>query len=494
MTAHQLAGLLTGRQISSREVVESVYRRIEAVDGQVGAYLNITRESALEAADQVDRRRAAGEQAGPLAGIPVALKDNLCTRDSLTTCASRMLADFRPPYDATVVARLREAGTPFIGKTNMDEFAMGSSCENSAFFPTRNPWNLDLVPGGSSGGSAAAVAAGTTILALGSDTGGSIRQPASFCGVVGLKPTYGRVSRYGLVAYASSFDQIGPMARDARDCALLLQAIAGPDPWDSTSAPVEVPDYIAYLSEDLRGLRIGMPREYFTEGIHGEVREAVAAAVKELAALGAEVAECSLPHTEYALSAYYLIAPAEASANLARYDGVKYGLRVPAEDYLTMYRETRRRGFGPEVRRRIILGTYALSAGYYDQYYLKALKARTLVKGDFDAAFERFDLLATPTSPTVAFPAGERLDDPLAMYLADTCTAPANLAGIPAISIPCGFVGGMPVGLQLLAAPFQESRLLQAAHAFQCRTDHHRRRPALALAGKTPSGEGGDRE
>ena len=482
LTAHELSDLLNRKEISSEEATAAIIDRIEAVDGRVQAYLTRTAEQALEEARAVDAARARGETLGPLAGVPMALKDNLCTEGVRTTCSSRMLADWVPPYDATVVRRLKEAGAVMLGKLNMDEFAMGSSTENSSFFPTRNPWDLERVPGGSSGGAVAAVAAGEAYFALGSDTGGSIRQPASFCGVVGMKPTYGRVSRYGLVAFASSLDQIGPITRDVTDCALVLEAIAGHDPLDSTSADLPVPDYRSALKPEVKGLKIGVPREYFGAGMEPEVAAIVRRAIAKLEELGAVCEETSLPHTEYALPAYYLVAPAEASSNLARYDGVSYGLRVPGKDITEMYMNTRSQGFGPEVKRRIMLGTYALSSGYYDAYYLKALKVRTLIRRDFEAAFEKYDLLATPTSPTVAFRLGEKAGDPLAMYLSDLCTIPINMAGLPALSLPCGFSQGLPVGLQLIGRPFAEATLLQAAYAFEQSTEYHRRRPELGVA------------
>ncbi|MEW6183497.1 MAG: Asp-tRNA(Asn)/Glu-tRNA(Gln) amidotransferase subunit GatA [Bacillota bacterium] len=477
--AHELGRLLRERKISAVELAETVFKRIDAVDERVRAYLLLQREEALSRARAVDGALAAGEVLPPLAGIPVALKDNLCTRGVETTCASRILKGFVPPYDATVVESLEKQGAVFTGKTNMDEFAMGSSTENSGYFPTANPWDLERVPGGSSGGSAAAVAAGEAVLALGSDTGGSIRQPAAFCGVVGLKPTYGLVSRYGLVAFASSLDQIGPFSRDVRDCALLLNAVAGHDPKDSTSVPREVPDYTESLVTDIKGFRVGVPREYTGEGIAPEVRDVFNGVIEVLTRLGATVEETSLPHTKYALPTYYLIAPAEASSNLARYDGVEYGLRVPAEDVVAMYKKTRSQGFGAEVKRRIMLGTYALSAGYYDAYYLKALKVRALIKRDFDAAFERFDVLLSPTTPTPAFKIGEKVADPLSMYLSDICTLAVNLAGLPGLSIPGGFAGSLPVGVQLIGPPFGEERLLRAAYAFEQETGFTAKRPGL---------------
>jgi len=474
LTAHQLQDMLVSKQISAEELTRAVFERIEQVDEKVRAYITLTKEQALNSAREVDKARLAGEALPPLAGIPVAVKDNMCTKGVRTTCASKILYNYIPPYDATVMEHLNHARSVMVGKTNMDEFAMGSSCENSAFFTTCNPWDTTRVPGGSSGGSAAAVAAGEAILALGSDTGGSIRQPASFCGVVGMKPTYGAVSRYGLMAYASSLDQIGPFTRDVTDCAMLLNVICGYDPLDSTSAPYTVPDYTSFLTGDMKGTKIGVPREYMGTGIDPAVREVIQKAIAVYTGLGAEVEETTLPHTEYALPAYYLIAPAEASSNLARYDGVRYGYRAKeAVDLVDMYLQTRSEGFGPEVKRRIMLGTYALSAGYYDAYYNQALKVRTLIKADFDRAFEQFDLLLGPTAPITAFKRGEKVDDPLQMYMVDICTLAVNLAGIPAISLPAGMVDNLPVGLQLIGRPFGEGDILRAAYAFEQNTDHH---------------------
>ena len=439
----------------------------------------MTPDEALRQADAADAAIARG-QAGPLAGIPMQIKDNMCTRGIATTCSSRMLESFVPPYDATVVERLRDRLAVMVGKGNMDEFAMGSSTENSAFFPTRNPWDLQRVPGGSSGGPAAAVASGESVYALGSDTGGSIRQPASLCGIVGLKPTYGLVSRYGLVAFASSLDQIGPLTRDVSDCAIVLNAIAGGDPRDSTSIPAETPDYTAALTGDVRGLRVGVPREYYAEGIDPAVADTLRAALAKLEELGAVVEETSLPHTAYALAVYYILAPSEASANLARYDGVKYG--YSAQDAGGMWDAmelTKQRGFGPEVKRRIMLGTYALSAGYYDAYYLKAQKVRTLIGREFRDAFRRFDVLVTPTSPTVAFRLGDKVEDPVQMYLSDVCTIPVNIAGLPAMSVPAGFVDGLPVGMQIIGRPLGEETILRAAHAYEQATEWHTMRPEL---------------
>ncbi|MGH2406350.1 MAG: Asp-tRNA(Asn)/Glu-tRNA(Gln) amidotransferase subunit GatA [bacterium] len=464
------------------EIVEQALKRIAARDGDLHAFLAIDTERArAEAAEWDERYAKAGADGLPaLAGIPVAIKDNMCTRGGPTTCGSRILDGWRPPYDATVVARLREAGAIIIGKTNLDEFAMGSSTENSAFGPTRNPWDRTRVPGGSSGGSAAAVAAGMIPLALGSDTGGSIRLPAGFCGVVGLKPSYGRVSRYGLVAFASSLDQIGPIAADVADCALLLGAIAGHDPADSTSAAVPVPDYVAALHEGARGVRIGVPDEALSAGLAPGVENALRVALDVFAGQGLPVERISLPTIDAALPAYYLIAPAEASSNLARYDGVEYGLRAESDDLYEMYTETRRRGFGPEVKRRIMLGTYALSAGYYEAYYLKAQRVRTLVARDFDRAFERVDVIAMPVAPTPAFAIGEKVDDPLQMYLSDIFTIPVNLAGLPGLALPCGFDGGLPIGMQLVGRPFEEATLFRAAYAYEQATPWHRRRPPVA--------------
>jgi len=481
LTIHTAHDLLRCGEITSVELTQAVLERIFQVDNDVRAYLTLTPELALEQARAADERRAAGED-HPLLGIPLAIKDVLCTQGIRTTCGSRILEDFIPPYDATVYRRLQQAGAVLLGKTNMDEFAMGSSTENSAFFATRNPWNLDRVPGGSSGGSAAAVAADECLGALGSDTGGSVRQPAALCGIVGLRPTYGRVSRFGLVAFASSLDQIGTMTKDVQDTALLLQTIAGYDPLDSTSLNVPVPDYYHGLGETngLKGIRVAVPREYFVEGIEPGVAAAVRQAIQHLADLGAEMGEVSLPHTEYSLPAYYLIAPAEASANLARYDGVKYGYAYPEpEDMWDGMRQTRRFGFGAEVKRRIMLGTYALSAGYYDAYYLKAQKVRTLIKQDFDRVFERFDVIVGPTSPSVAFRLGEKTDDPLQMYLSDVFTLAQALAGIPGISVPCGFSDGLPVGLQILGKALDEMTVLRVAYAYEQATGWHRHKPAL---------------
>jgi len=485
LTIHEAHDLLRKGEVSAVELTQAVIERIVEVDNQVKAYLTITPEWALEQAQEADHRIAAWRKdpsnpLDPLTGIPLAIKDVICVAGVPTTCGSKILEDFTPPYDATVIEHLRQRGAVILGKTNMDEFAMGSSTENSGFFPTRNPWDLSRVPGGSSGGSAAALAADECLGALGSDTGGSVRQPAAFCGVAGLKPTYGRISRYGLVAFASSLDQIGPFGKDVSDCAIMLQAIAHYDPRDSTSVDVPTPNYAQALIPDIKGMRVGVPREYFVEGMQPGVETAVRAAIERVTDLGAEVDEVSLPHTEYSLPAYYLIAPAEASANLARYDGVKYGYSRPeVEDVWDAYRQTRQNGFGAEVKRRIMLGTYALSAGYYDAYYLKAQKVRTLIKRDFDEAFRKFDVLVAPTSPTAAFKIGEKVDDPLQMYLSDIFTLSLNLAGICGISIPCGFADGLPVGLQIMGDAFAEEAVLRVAYAYEQATEWHKRKPVL---------------
>ena len=480
LTLHEVAAMLQRREVSSVELTRAVLDRIRQVEERVKAFVTVTESLALEQAEAADRRIAAGDVT-PLTGVPAIIKDVLCTAGVRTTCSSRMLENFVPPYDATVVRTLKAAGMVMVGKSNMDEFAMGSSTENSAFFPTRNPWDLDRVPGGSSGGSAAGVMAGEGFYALGSDTGGSIRQPASFCNVTGLKPTYGRVSRFGLIAFASSLDQIGPMTKDVHDVALVMNAISGNDPRDATSLPVPVPDYTAALQNGLKGLRLGVPREYFAEGVTPEVAEAIREAVRVLEGLGATVDwDVSLPSTRYALAVYYILAPSEASANLARYDGVKYGFS--AKDATSMFdamERTRELGFGPEVKRRIMLGTYALSAGYYDAYYLKAQKVRTLIRREFESAFQRYDALITPTAPTVPFKLGEKVADPMSMYLSDICTIPVNIAGIPALSIPGGFAGGLPIGLQIIGPALSEETLLRIGYAYQQATDWHTRRPVL---------------
>ena len=481
LTIHELRDMLRKGETTSLAVTGSVLGRIRAVDGKVKAYITVTEELALRQAEQADKRIKSGDIPSPLLGIPIAVKDNMCTEGIKTTCASKILGNFVPPYDATVVRKLNQAGSVLCGKPNMDEFAMGSSTENSGFFITRNPWDLDRIPGGSSGGSAAAVAAGECIGALGSDTGGSIRQPAACCGVVGLKPTYGRVSRFGLVAFASSLDQIGPITKDVTDSALLMNVIAGHDARDSTSANIPAPDFTRALKKDVKGLKIGLPREYFIEGMDPEVDKAVRGAVRTLEGLGAIVKEVSLPHTGYAVATYYILATSEASSNLARYDGIKYGFRAEgAKDLLDLYMKSRSQGFGPEVKRRIMLGTYALSAGYYDAYYKKGQQARTLIKRDFDEAFKSVDIIATPTAPTAAFRIGEKSADPLQMYLSDIFTISVNLAGIPGISIPCGFTSGnLPIGLQLLGKHFDEEAILHAAFAYEQATEWHRRRASL---------------
>lgn len=477
LTIHELHDLLVNKEVTAAELTREHLERIQSLDGDVKAYITVTDELALEQAKAVDKKIAAGESIGMLAGIPMAVKDNMCTEGIPTTCASKMLKSFKPQYNATVVEKLKQEDFVMLGKVNMDEFAMGSTTENSAFFDTQNPWNYDCVPGGSSGGSAASVAADLAVYSLGSDTGGSIRQPASFCGVVGLKPTYGAVSRYGLIAFASSLDQIGPLAKDVTDTALIMNTITGYDKKDSTSADYHHPDYIAALTGDVRGMRIGIPKEYLGEGIDAEVEAQVRAAAAKLEALGAHVEECSLPYTRHAMPAYYLIAPAEASSNLGRYDGVRYGLRAQAKDVTTMFCDTREQGFGPEVKRRIMLGTYALSSGYYDAYYLKALKVRNLIKQDYDKAFEQFDCLITPTAPTTAMRKGQN-QDPLALYKSDICTIPTNLAGIPGLSLPYGLdKNGMPIGVQLLGKAFSEPTLLRAAYALEQNTNLTRLKP-----------------
>lgn len=484
LTISELTARLARREASAREAVQACLDRIDRVDGRVKAFLSYDAADALAQADAADRAIADGvtHAARPLLGVPVALKDVLCARGQPCQCGSRILGDFRSPYDATVVEKLKAAGAIVFGRLNMDEFAMGSSTENSAFFTTRNPWDPSRVPGGSSGGSAAAVAADECVASLGSDTGGSIRQPAALCGCVGLKPTYGRVSRYGLVAFASSLDQIGPFTKTVRDAATLLEVISGHDRRDSTSVPREVPAYARNLEGSIRGLKLGLPKEYAIGGLDPEVKTAVDAAVRQLESLGAELVEISLPHTDYAAAAYYIIAPAEASANLARFDGVRYGRRVNGADPVEMYSNTRGEGFGPEVKRRIILGTYVLSSGYYDAYYLRAQKVRTLIRQDFLNAFERVDAIVTPTTPTPAFRIGERSDDPLQMYLSDIFTISCNLAGICGLSLPCGFSREpkLPIGLQLLGKPFGEETILRIAHAYEQTTAWHREKPPLA--------------
>jgi aspartyl-tRNA(Asn)/glutamyl-tRNA(Gln) amidotransferase subunit A len=481
LTIHQLHDLLVKKEVTSREATEALYHRIHEMEGKVKAYLLLTEGEAFRQADQVDRKIAKGERIGDLVGIPVGLKDILCTKGIRTTCASKILENYIPFYDGTVIKKLREREAVFLGKLNMDEFAMGSSTENSGFQITHNPWDLERIPGGSSGGSAAAVAADECIAALGTDTGGSIRQPAACCGVVGLKPTYGRVSRYGLVAFASSLDQIGPITKDVEDCAILMNGISGYDPHDSTSVDVEVPDYKQSLKRNVKGVRIGIPDEYFIEGMDSDVEKSIEEAIESFKKWGGEIQRISLPHTEYAVAIYYILATAEASSNLARYDGVKYGLRSKGyRDLMEMYTQTRAKGFGGEVKRRIILGTYVLSAGYYEAYYRKASQVRTLMRKDFEAAFQKVDVVLAPTAPTPAFRIGEKTADPLQMYLSDIHTIPVNLAGIPAISIPCGFSReGLPIGLQIMGRHFDEKMLLRVAYTFEQNTDFHLKKPAL---------------
>jgi len=480
LTAHELIDLLKENKVTSQQIIDALKKRIQAVDSRVKAYVRLPNSLKHQTPNTKDQRPA-------LEGIPISIKDNICTQSYNTECCSEILKGFKPPYDATVIKKLREAGEIILdAKTNMDEFAFGSSTENSCFGPTHNPWNIECVPGGSSGGSAAAVAADEAIFALGSDTGGSIRQPASFCGIVGLKPTYGRVSRYGLIAFASSLDQIGPLTKDTRDSAILMNIISGFDPNDSTSVNTEVPDYTKGLINDIQGIRIGIPKEYFVAGLNSEVKKVVEEAINKLKELGANYQTVSLPHAEYAVPVYYIIATAEASSNLARFDGVQYGSRTKNQkpktknQLIEMYKKTRGEGFGEEAKRRIILGTFALSHGYYDAYYLRALKVRTLIKQDFDKVFQEFDCIITPTSPTTAFKIGEKIKDPLKMYLSDIYTISANLAGIPAISVPCGFTkNGLPVGLQILAKHFDEEMLFRVAYAYEQNTPWHEMKPKL---------------
>ena len=464
------------------DVLESIFRRIDAVEDTVKAFVTVTRDTAFEMAEGIQEKinHLETRSRTSILGVPLAIKDNMCTRGILTTCSSNILHNFIPPYESTVTSRLLSQGYILVGKTNLDEFAMGSSTENSGFFTTKNPWNFETIPGGSSGGSAAAVAADECIAALGSDTGGSIRQPAALCGVVGLKPTYGRISRYGLVAFASSLDQIGPITKDVRDSSILMNVIAGHDPLDSTSAPVPLPDFTAVLDKDIKGMKIGIPKEYFIEGMNVEVERAVTEAIRQLESLGAIPVEVSLPNTGYAIATYYILATSEASSNLARYDGVKYGFRAAGKDLMDMYVRTRAQGFGAEVKRRIMLGTYALSSGYYEAYYRKAQQVRTLIKKDFEDAFKKVDVIATPTSPTAAFKVGEKTADPLQMYLSDIFTISVNLAGVPGISIPCGETSdNLPIGLQLIGKHFDEEAILQVAYAYEQSTDWHKRKPAL---------------
>jgi aspartyl-tRNA(Asn)/glutamyl-tRNA(Gln) amidotransferase subunit A len=480
LTIHELQEKIKAGETTSTEIVQAVFRRIDAVEKDVHAYILLTREKALEGAAHADEEIKKGN-IKTLTGIPIALKDLLCTKGVTTTCASHILHNYVPPYDATVVEKLRDAGAVFTGKTNMDEFAMGSSTETSYFGITKNPWDLERIPGGSSGGSAAAVVADECIASIGSDTGGSIRQPAALCGVVGMKPTYGRVSRYGLVAFASSLDQIGPFTKDVEDCAIMMNILAGYDPRESTSVPVDVPDYRQFLSRGIGGWKVGIPKEYFIEGIDAEVKDAIQQTIKVIEGMGAKCIEVSLPHTEYCLAVYYIIAPAEASSNLARYDGVKYGFRsLDGRDLMEMYKKSRSAGFGAEVKRRIMLGTYVLSSGYYDAYYKKASQVRALIKQDFDEAFKQCDVLLTPTTPTPAFKIGEKTDDPLQMYLSDIFTISTNLAGIPGMVVPCGFTrAGLPVGVQFLAGHFEEGKLIQIAAAYEKNANLGKRRPKL---------------
>jgi aspartyl-tRNA(Asn)/glutamyl-tRNA(Gln) amidotransferase subunit A len=480
LTIHELQEKIKSRETSAVQIAESVFSRIDAVEERVHSFIRLMKEEAMIAAEKADDDIKKGNIKA-LTGIPVALKDIVCTKGITTTCGSHILYNFVPPYDATVVEKLRNAGAVFVGKTNMDEFAMGSSTETSYFGPTRNPWDLTRIPGGSSGGSATAVAADECIVSIGSDTGGSIRQPAALCGVVGMKPTYGRVSRFGLIAFASSLDQIGPFTKDVEDCAIMMNALAGFDPKESTSVPADVPDYRQYIGRDIRGWKVGIPSEYFIEGIDPEVNAAIKKAIAVIEKSGGKCVDISLPHTQYCLAVYYIIAPAEASSNLARYDGVKYGFRsAGGSDLLDMYKNTRSQGFGVEVKRRIMIGTYALSAGYYDAYYKKASQVRALIKRDFEEAWKKCDVILTPTTPTPAFKIGEKTDNPLQMYLSDIFTISTNLAGIPGISVPCGFTsGGLPVGMQFLAGHFEEGKLIQIASAYERNAQIEKRRPQL---------------
>ncbi|MBT2758616.1 Asp-tRNA(Asn)/Glu-tRNA(Gln) amidotransferase subunit GatA [Mesobacillus foraminis] len=474
----ELHELLHKKEITVSDLVETSYKRIKEVDGEVQAFLTLDEERARAKAKELDEKNS--DDKGLLYGMPIGIKDNIVTKNLTTTCASRILENFDPIYDATVMGKLHQAETITIGKLNMDEFAMGSSNENSAYKNTKNPWDLNTVPGGSSGGSAAAVAAGEVLFSLGSDTGGSIRQPAAFCGVVGMKPTYGLVSRFGLVAFASSLDQIGPVTRTVEDNAYLLKAIAGHDQMDSTSANVNIPDYLNALSGDVKGMKIAVPKEYLGEGVSEESKQSVLDALKVLESLGATWEEVSLPHSKYALATYYLLSSSEASANLSRFDGVRYGYRTPdAQNLIEMYKQTRAEGFGEEVKRRIMLGTFALSSGYYDAYYKKAQKVRTLIKKDFDDVLEKYDVIVGPTTPTPAFKIGENIDDPMTMYMNDILTIPVNLAGVPAISVPCGFAGGLPLGLQIIGKHFDESSVYRVAHAYEQATSFHKQKPVL---------------
>ena len=479
-TIHEVSADLKAKKVSSVELTKAAMDYLEEIEPKVQSFITVTREGALKQAAEADKRLSSGKGVTPLTGVPIAIKDLLCTKGVRTTCASRMLENFVPPYNATVVEKLYSAGAVSVGKTNMDEFAMGSSTETSFYKKTKNPWNLNCVPGGSSGGSAACVSSDQAFASLGSDTGGSIRQPAALCGIVGLKPTYGRVSRYGLIAFASSLDQVGPFGKDVEDCALMLGAISGHDSMDSTSADIPVPDYGTEMRKGIKGLKVGIPKEFFPEGMNREVSVAVKDAIAQLQKLGAEPVEVSLPASPYGLAAYYVLAPSEASSNLARYDGVRYGLRVPGENIVEMYSKTRAAGFGPEVKRRIMLGTYALSSGYYDAYYLKALKVRRLIKQDYDKAFEKVDVIATPTAPNPAFRFGEKTGDPLSMYLEDVFTVSINITGLPGLSLPCGMSkSGLPIGLQLIGKAFDEATLLRTAYTYEQSTEWHKQKPTL---------------
>lgn len=478
LTLHELQDKLGNKEVSAEEITKSIFSRIKTVEDKVKSFISLYEAEAVEKARKIDN----DGKYESIAGIPFGLKDIFCTKGIKTTCGSKMLENFIPSYDCTVAAKLIEKRGIMVGKLNMDEFAMGSSTENSAFFATSNPWDIERVPGGSSGGSASAVAADEVVFSLGTDTGGSIRQPASFCGTVGLKPTYGRVSRWGVIAFASSLDQVGAFTKDVRDCALVMNLISGYDKLDSTSVPVDVPDYTTYLNGDIKGMKIAYPREYFGQGVDGNIRNAVKNALKKFEELGAIVEEVSLPHSEYALPAYYLVAPAEASANLARFDGVRYGYRnSEAENVVDMFSSSRAEGFGDEVKRRIMLGTYALSSGYYDAYYLKALKARRLIYNDFTRAFDDYDIIVSPTTPTTAFKLGEHSGDPLTLYMNDILTVPVNMAGLPGMSIPCGLSKGLPIGMQLIGKAFDEGQLFRAAYAFEQNTDYHKVKPALGV-------------
>ncbi|NQT94972.1 MAG: Asp-tRNA(Asn)/Glu-tRNA(Gln) amidotransferase subunit GatA [Candidatus Omnitrophica bacterium] len=476
LTAHQLQKEIKTENLKASDIASSIIKRYEQVEDKVKGFAHFEKDTLIERAKDLDKKN----KKSPLYKIPVAIKDNICVKDELTTCSSDILSGFKPPYDATVVTKLKQAGALLVGKSNMDEFAFGSSCETSCYGPTKNPYDLERIPGGSSGGSAALVAADETVLAIGSDTGGSIRQPAALCGVVGMKPTYGRVSRYGLIAFGSSLDQIGPLTKDVTDTAILLNIISGHDPMDSTSVDIPVPDYTKSLTKDIKGLRIGLPKEYFIEGLDKDVKERVDSAIETLKGLEVKFIDISLPHTDYAVSVYYIVGCSEASSNLARFDGVQYGLREESKSLVDMYKRTRAKGFGNEAKRRIILGTYSLSSGYYDAYYLKAQRVRSLIREDFNEAFKKCDLILTPTSPTPAFKLGEKTKDPLQMYLSDIFTIPANLAGIPAVSLPCGYSKkGLPVGLQFMAKAFDEENLIRAAYAYEQSADWKRLKPKL---------------